>query len=375
MRAAVLRDGRMVIRDDVPEPVQARVRCWWPCKACGICGSDLHFAKHGAEVLALGDQMTGTPSYGGMDIDLNRDVFMGHEFSAEVLEAGPDTDAPAPGTVVTSLPVLLSADGYRADRVLQHHDRRLRRADAVVGTAADAHPQRIGSAPRRADRADGGRPARGQQVGDPARRAGAGARLRPDRHRDHRRTAPSWRGNHCGCRLFIEAARACRDDGRTPQLWTRRRVRRSYGDARGGVRGGGRAGHRQRRAAPGTIGARSSSRGCAWRPTRCSRSSPSPSRSTCSSCSPTTPTEFRRFAAPDRRGRDRRRPDSHRRGGTWTAWGHSTTFPTPDAHCKILVTPQGRCQACRWSRRSAEPILVLAAVRVPVTPFSNADLA
>ena len=30
-------------------------------------------------------------------IDLDRDIFMGHEFSAEVLEAGPDTEAPTPG--------------------------------------------------------------------------------------------------------------------------------------------------------------------------------------------------------------------------------------------------------------------------------------
>jgi 2-desacetyl-2-hydroxyethyl bacteriochlorophyllide A dehydrogenase len=37
---------------------------------------------------------------------------MGHEFSAEVLEAGPDTNAPAPGTLVTSLPVLVSSTGF-----------------------------------------------------------------------------------------------------------------------------------------------------------------------------------------------------------------------------------------------------------------------
>src|SRR4029453_1060914 len=36
---------------------------------------------------------------------------LGHEFRAEVLEAGPDTDAPAPGTLVTSLPVLVSTAG------------------------------------------------------------------------------------------------------------------------------------------------------------------------------------------------------------------------------------------------------------------------
>jgi threonine dehydrogenase-like Zn-dependent dehydrogenase len=76
-------------------------------KACGICGSDLHFAKHGADVLELNDQIEGFGG-DGMNIDLNRDIFMGHEFSAEVLEAGPETEALAPGTLVTSLPVLVS---------------------------------------------------------------------------------------------------------------------------------------------------------------------------------------------------------------------------------------------------------------------------
>jgi threonine dehydrogenase-like Zn-dependent dehydrogenase len=111
MRASVLRDGRMVLRDDVAEPVPGPGQVLVGVKACGICGSDLHFAKHGADVLELNDQLGGFGSYGGMHVDLNRDVFMGHEFSAEVLEAGPDTDAPAPGTLVTSLPVLVSTTG------------------------------------------------------------------------------------------------------------------------------------------------------------------------------------------------------------------------------------------------------------------------
>jgi len=36
---------------------------------------------------------------------------MGHEFTARVLEVGPDTQAAAPGTLVTSIPVLLSMSG------------------------------------------------------------------------------------------------------------------------------------------------------------------------------------------------------------------------------------------------------------------------
>ncbi|MGD1241352.1 zinc-binding dehydrogenase [Mycobacterium seoulense] len=109
MRAAVLRDGRMVCRDDVPDPVPEAGQVLVGVRACGICGSDLHFAAHGAHVLQMSDRVVG--GAGGMHVDLNHDVFMGHEFSAEVLEAGPGTETHPPGTLVTSLPVLLSAKG------------------------------------------------------------------------------------------------------------------------------------------------------------------------------------------------------------------------------------------------------------------------
>jgi 2-desacetyl-2-hydroxyethyl bacteriochlorophyllide A dehydrogenase len=60
-------------------------------------------------VLEMSRQVAGDS--GGMDVDLARDIFMGHEFSAEVLEAGPETQTHPPGTLVTSLPVLLSGKG------------------------------------------------------------------------------------------------------------------------------------------------------------------------------------------------------------------------------------------------------------------------
>src|SRR5262249_52535306 len=108
MRASVLRDGRMVYRDDVPEPVPGPGQVLVDVRACGICGSDLHFAKHGTKVLELTAEMEGMPATGPTPLDLGRDVFMGHEFSAEVLELGSDADAPPPGTLVTSFPALLS---------------------------------------------------------------------------------------------------------------------------------------------------------------------------------------------------------------------------------------------------------------------------
>jgi threonine dehydrogenase-like Zn-dependent dehydrogenase len=107
MRAAVLRDGRMVYRDDVPEPVPESGQVLVGVRSCGICGSDLHFAAYGAEVLSLSDEMASSLG-GGTNVDLSHDVFMGHEFSAEVLEAGADTETYPAGTLITSIPVLIS---------------------------------------------------------------------------------------------------------------------------------------------------------------------------------------------------------------------------------------------------------------------------
>jgi threonine dehydrogenase-like Zn-dependent dehydrogenase len=112
MRAVALNAGQLVVRDDVADPEPVFGTALVQVKACGICGSDLHFAKHGADMLALTEAMEGMPAMGdGPMVDLARDVYMGHEFAAEVLELGPDTTGPAPGTVVTSLPVLMTMTG------------------------------------------------------------------------------------------------------------------------------------------------------------------------------------------------------------------------------------------------------------------------
>jgi threonine dehydrogenase-like Zn-dependent dehydrogenase len=111
MRSAVLRAGQMVVADDVADPVPEFGQVLVEVKACGICGSDLHFAKHGSTMVELIAQMRGTPDLGVPRVDLSRDVFMGHEFAAEVLDVGPGTEAPAPGTLVTSVPIMVSATG------------------------------------------------------------------------------------------------------------------------------------------------------------------------------------------------------------------------------------------------------------------------
>jgi threonine dehydrogenase-like Zn-dependent dehydrogenase len=108
-----MRQGRLVVDetdDPRPEPGQMLVRIL----ACGICGSDLHFLRHGETMVAMTDAMLpsmGAQGMGMAPIDLSGDIVMGHEFCAEVVELGPDTTGPKPGTRVVSVPVLFSSTG------------------------------------------------------------------------------------------------------------------------------------------------------------------------------------------------------------------------------------------------------------------------
>jgi threonine dehydrogenase-like Zn-dependent dehydrogenase len=111
MRSAVLRNGSMFVRDDVEDPTPGPGEVLVEVTACGICGSDLHFVRHGAEMIEKGERMEGTVDVGNPTPDLSRDVFMGHEFSGRVLDVGPSTDGPAPGTVVTSVPIMVTSSG------------------------------------------------------------------------------------------------------------------------------------------------------------------------------------------------------------------------------------------------------------------------
>jgi threonine dehydrogenase-like Zn-dependent dehydrogenase len=106
MRAAVMRDKKLVVADvrtPRPGPGEVLVRTL----ACGICGSDLHALAHAERFAAAyrrGD--------GSAIMDLTRDVVMGHEFCAEIVEHGPDTTRRLrPGTRVCSMPVLLRPEG------------------------------------------------------------------------------------------------------------------------------------------------------------------------------------------------------------------------------------------------------------------------
>jgi len=113
VRACVLRGGALAVEDAEdprPELGQVLVRVL----ACGICGSDLHFVRHAHTMVAMTDEMRpsmGQQGLGMAPIDLSRPIVMGHEFCGEVLELGPETTGPTPGSRVVSVPVLLSSTG------------------------------------------------------------------------------------------------------------------------------------------------------------------------------------------------------------------------------------------------------------------------
>jgi threonine dehydrogenase-like Zn-dependent dehydrogenase len=114
MRACVMRDHQLVT-DDVADPRPELGQVLVRNLACGICGSDLHFLRHAEKMASMTDEIISSMGEMGhvatMQVDPSRDIIMGHEFCGEVLEAGPDTVAPAPGSLVVSVPILLSAAG------------------------------------------------------------------------------------------------------------------------------------------------------------------------------------------------------------------------------------------------------------------------
>ena len=115
MKAAVFRKGTIVV-DTLPDPVPAQGQVLVRTKACGICGSDLHAAKHTHQFVDLSRRANNRWS-----MDANKDVVFGHEFCCEVVEYGPNTQARfAPGTLVTSMPMTLAGEtvhglGYNND--------------------------------------------------------------------------------------------------------------------------------------------------------------------------------------------------------------------------------------------------------------------
>jgi threonine dehydrogenase-like Zn-dependent dehydrogenase len=106
MRAAIMRDHKLVV-DDVPTPEPGPGEVLVKTLACGICGSDLHTLKHAEKLVEVSEK-----SGGVFNMDLQRDIVMGHEFCVEVVGHGPDTKQTLKaGTRACSMPVLIRPSG------------------------------------------------------------------------------------------------------------------------------------------------------------------------------------------------------------------------------------------------------------------------
>lgn len=90
--------GRIWV-DDVPVPEPQTGEILVRSRACGICGSDLHAARHTHDFVTTSREVGGAFKLTSFD-----PVILGHEFCAEVLGGG-GSDLP-PGTLVTSVPML-----------------------------------------------------------------------------------------------------------------------------------------------------------------------------------------------------------------------------------------------------------------------------
>lgn len=106
MQATLMERGRLwaaTIDDPVPERGEVLVKT----RACGICGSDLHACAHTEAFVA-----TSREAGGAFKLTTFDPVVLGHEFCAEVVDYGPDTNgAFKAGDLVTSVPVL-RRDGF-----------------------------------------------------------------------------------------------------------------------------------------------------------------------------------------------------------------------------------------------------------------------
>src|SRR5206468_2197052 len=246
MRAVVMRKQHLVVAD-LPLPTPGPGEVLVKTLACGICGSDLHALKHAENFVEAGRRAGSR-----FVMDLSRDVVMGHEFCAAIVEHGPETRRHLPrGTRVCSRPGLVRPDGvwtvgYSNDTPGGYA--RSRRRGGPGGDHALAELARRRRLARRQPRAEA--PALDAGAAVASRRRvrvrGRAGRARPDHGR---RTA---RHAHRGCRRVHGAGRDLADaghhEGAEPPVRPRLHGRRVRGDPRPHRRGrhrGSAARHRQ----------------------------------------------------------------------------------------------------------------------------------
>ncbi len=105
MRAAVMRGDRFVVEKrpmPAPGPGNVLVRV----RACGICGSDLHYFHHVNAMIARVRDL-GAPT-GDMERTVREGPVLGHEFVCEIVDFGSETERKLPaGARVASMPFVV----------------------------------------------------------------------------------------------------------------------------------------------------------------------------------------------------------------------------------------------------------------------------
>jgi len=108
MRAAILRQGSMVV-EDLPDLVPTADQVLVQPIACGICGSDLHTVDHAHELVETA-KVAGAETFSA-NFDPDRDLVMGHEVSCRVLDVGADVDGVDINGSYVAMPFLETATG------------------------------------------------------------------------------------------------------------------------------------------------------------------------------------------------------------------------------------------------------------------------
>ena len=169
MRACVMRQGRLVV-DDTDDPRPETGQMLVRILACGICGSDLHFLRHGETMVEMTDAMLPSMGAHGHGDGAHRPVAR-HHHGPRVLRRGRRARAPTPrarrpGTRVVSVPVLFSSTGLHQLAYNNAYPGGLRAVHGPVRAARPRSPQRARLPARRAHRAAGrGHPRRGRARG------------------------------------------------------------------------------------------------------------------------------------------------------------------------------------------------------------------
>lgn len=111
MHAVIMRNGSLEV-DEIPDPEPKAGQVVAKVLACGICGSDLHALRHADRMVEM-SELTTNPSdpMSPAIMDPARDVVMGHEFCAEVLEVGENVGNSKPGDIVVSMPIVFDPGG------------------------------------------------------------------------------------------------------------------------------------------------------------------------------------------------------------------------------------------------------------------------